>query len=122
MAPELFTASRYHPQLADAWSIAILYACMILKRFPWPAAEESRPAYRQYVNALANPTNGSSVSKNVPSQPWPISEFPRHMRIVLGIMLQVDPKQRPMLDGVPRLLREHALGVIEEAPEEMAIG
>lgn len=108
MAPELFTASHYHPQLADAWSLGIIYACMILGRFPWPIAQESRPAFRSYALGTARTSTGTFTCDS--DEPiWPISTFPTHMQSALAIMLQIDPKQRPMLEGVPRLLREHAL-------------
>ena len=110
MAPELFTSQRYHPQPADAWSLAILYACMVLRRFPWAAAQTSKPAYQRYSNALAADVQKGSAesSKHDSGYPWPVSEFPSHMRMVLGCMLHIDPKQRPILEGVPQLLRECA--------------
>ncbi|KPI34763.1 putative serine/threonine-protein kinase RTK1 [Cyphellophora attinorum] len=97
MAPELFSASHYSPQAADVWSLAILYVCMILQRFPWSAAKEDRPAFNVY--ACASKSSDAA---------WPITECPAHMRKVLSLMLQIGPKQRPMLEGVPVLLRESA--------------
>src|SRR3954462_11388613 len=38
MAPEILLHSPYEPQKADVWSLAIMYCCMILGRFPWKAA------------------------------------------------------------------------------------
>lgn len=36
LAPEVLTNSNsYNPQPVDLWSIAIMYCCMTLKRFPW---------------------------------------------------------------------------------------
>lgn len=36
LAPEVLTSSNsYNPQPVDLWSIAIIYCCMTLKRFPW---------------------------------------------------------------------------------------
>lgn len=95
MAPELFSASHYSPQAADVWSVAILYICMILRRFPWSAAKEDRPAFKKYASA-------SECSDAA----WPITECPAHVRKVLSLMLQLGPRQRPMLEGVPVLLRE----------------
>ncbi|QFZ27374.1 putative serine threonine-kinase [Clavispora lusitaniae] len=36
LAPEVLSSSNsYNPQPVDLWSIAIIYCCMTLKRFPW---------------------------------------------------------------------------------------
>lgn len=36
LAPEVLTSSNsYNPQPVDLWSVAIIYCCMTLKRFPW---------------------------------------------------------------------------------------
>lgn len=36
LAPEVLTSlNSYNPQPVDLWSIAIIYCCMTLKRFPW---------------------------------------------------------------------------------------
>lgn len=43
LAPEVLTSlNSYNPQPVDLWSIAIIYCCMTLKRFPWkiPNAEK----------------------------------------------------------------------------------
>ncbi|ABN64863.2 Hygromycin Resistance Kinase [Scheffersomyces stipitis CBS 6054] len=43
LAPEvLLSPNSYNPQPVDLWSIAIIYCCMTLKRFPWkiPNAEK----------------------------------------------------------------------------------
>lgn len=43
LAPEVLTnLNSYNPQPVDLWSVAIIYCCMTLKRFPWkiPAADK----------------------------------------------------------------------------------
>lgn len=43
LAPEVLTSlTSYNPQPVDLWSIAIIYCCMTLKRFPWkiPSADK----------------------------------------------------------------------------------
>lgn len=38
LAPEVLTStSNYDPRFVDIWSIAIIYCCMTLRRFPWKA-------------------------------------------------------------------------------------
>lgn len=50
LAPEVFEPSNfgYDPRLVDVWSIAIIYCCMILKRFPWKIPKASDPSYKSF--------------------------------------------------------------------------
>jgi serine/threonine protein kinase len=49
LAPEVLTQQRYNPQPVDVWSIAIIYCCMTLKRFPWKAPKQSDPSFKFYA-------------------------------------------------------------------------
>lgn len=51
LAPEVYDNTRYDPQLADIWSIAIIFCCMCLRRFPWKAPRMSDNSYRLFVSA-----------------------------------------------------------------------
>lgn len=35
LAPEVCIFAKYDPRPVDIWSSAIIFACMILKKFPW---------------------------------------------------------------------------------------
>lgn len=51
LAPEVLTNSNlYNPQPVDLWSVAIIYCCMTLKRFPWkiPSPEKDN-SFRLYA-------------------------------------------------------------------------
>ncbi|OBA20754.1 Pkinase-domain-containing protein [Metschnikowia bicuspidata var. bicuspidata NRRL YB-4993] len=51
LAPEVLTSlNSYNPQPVDLWSIAIIYCCMTLKRFPWkiPSPEKDN-SFRLYA-------------------------------------------------------------------------
>lgn len=50
LAPEVYDNSRYDPQPADIWSIAIIFCCMCLRRFPWKAPRLSDNSYRLFVS------------------------------------------------------------------------
>ncbi|MCJ1311825.1 serine/threonine protein kinase [Agyrium rufum] len=56
LAPEVYDLSRYDPQPTDIWSLAIIYACMSLRRFPWKAPRLSDNSYKLFVSA---PTPGT---------------------------------------------------------------
>ncbi|KAF2767149.1 Pkinase-domain-containing protein [Teratosphaeria nubilosa] len=50
LAPEVYDQSRYDPRPADIWSIAIIFCCMTLRRFPWKAPRISDNSYRLFVS------------------------------------------------------------------------
>ncbi|EED77455.1 predicted protein, partial [Postia placenta Mad-698-R] len=35
LAPEVLSEQGYDPRKADVWSVAIIFMCMVLRRFPW---------------------------------------------------------------------------------------
>jgi serine/threonine protein kinase len=47
--------SKYDPQPTDIWSIAIIFCCMSLRRFPWKAPRVSDNSYKLFV---APPNDG----------------------------------------------------------------
>lgn len=49
LAPEVYDHSRYDPRPADIWSIAIIFCCMTLRRFPWKAPRVSDNSYRLFI-------------------------------------------------------------------------
>ncbi|GEQ69745.1 hypothetical protein JCM33374_g3419 [Metschnikowia sp. JCM 33374] len=51
LAPEVLTSSNsYNPQPVDLWSIAIIYCCMTLKRFPWKIPNPDKDnSYKLYA-------------------------------------------------------------------------
>lgn len=49
LAPEVLTSTEnYDPQFVDIWSIAIIYCCMTLRRFPWKAPKQDDPSFSLY--------------------------------------------------------------------------
>lgn len=92
LAPEVYDERKYDPQPADIWSLAIIFCCMSLCRFPWklprmtdnsfklfasapsPAAEQSVQLDEQmasnqtshYDSSAKNITPNSDVSRNLP--------------------------------------------------------
>lgn len=53
MAPEVYDPNTklYDPRASDIWSLAIIFCCMTLKRFPWriPAAGQDK-SYRLFTS------------------------------------------------------------------------
>ncbi|WWD20545.1 hypothetical protein CI109_105021 [Kwoniella shandongensis] len=51
LAPEVLSKESYDPRLTDVWSVAIIFMCMILRRFPWKIPDyKTDMSYRLYVN------------------------------------------------------------------------
>jgi serine/threonine protein kinase len=42
---------KYDPQPTDIWSLAIIFCCMTLRRFPWKAPRVSDNSYKLFVSA-----------------------------------------------------------------------
>ncbi|KAJ4301521.1 Nitrogen permease reactivator protein [Kalmusia sp. IMI 367209] len=64
LAPEVYDLSKYDPQPTDIWSLAIIFCCMTLRRFPWKAPRVSDNSYKLFV---APPNDGPRSITN-PSQ------------------------------------------------------
>ncbi|KAF9005569.1 hypothetical protein BDQ17DRAFT_1240178 [Cyathus striatus] len=52
LAPEVLSNDKYDPRKTDVWSVAIIFLCMILRRFPWKIPDpKTDPSFRSFVNA-----------------------------------------------------------------------
>ncbi|KAG8833527.1 serine/threonine protein kinase [Serendipita sp. 399] len=51
LAPEVLTGRPYDPQKTDVWSIAMIFLCMTLRRFPWKIPDPKTDInFRSFVN------------------------------------------------------------------------
>ena len=50
LAPEVYDHPRYDPQPTDIWSLAIIFACMSLRRFPWKAPRVTDNSYKLFTS------------------------------------------------------------------------
>jgi serine/threonine protein kinase len=51
LAPEVLNKDHYDPRLTDVWSVAIIFMCMVLRRFPWKIPDvKTDMSYKLYVN------------------------------------------------------------------------
>ncbi|KAI1513110.1 Nitrogen permease reactivator protein [Pyrenophora tritici-repentis] len=50
LAPEVYDLAKYDPQPTDIWSLAIMFCCMTLRRFPWKAPRISDNSYKLFVS------------------------------------------------------------------------
>lgn len=57
LAPEVYQEKkRYDPRATDIWSLAIIFCCMTLRRFPWKQPKETDSSYALFI---APPTPGT---------------------------------------------------------------
>ncbi|KAF2458920.1 kinase-like domain-containing protein [Lineolata rhizophorae] len=50
LAPEVYDLPKYDPRPTDIWSLAIIFCCMTLRRFPWKAPRLSDNSYKLFVS------------------------------------------------------------------------
>jgi serine/threonine protein kinase len=52
LAPEVLNGDPYDPRKTDVWSVAIIFLCMVLRRFPWKIPDpKTDPSFRAFVHA-----------------------------------------------------------------------
>lgn len=60
LAPEVYDERKYDPQAVDIWSLAIIYCCMTLRRFPWKVPRLSDSSFKLFA---ADPSPGHDPKK-----------------------------------------------------------
>lgn len=60
LAPEVYDERKYDPTAVDIWSLAIIFCCMTLRRFPWKAPRMTDNSYKLFA---AEPTPGHDPNK-----------------------------------------------------------
>lgn len=114
LSPEVFEPSNfgYDPRTADIWSIAVIFCCMILKRFPWKIPKASDPSYRSFANIdennnkLSEQMNENFDNLKISNNKHPkgpdrlLRLLPTESRSLIKNMLEIDPKKRYLIDDV----------------------
>lgn len=62
LAPEVYDERKYDPTAVDIWSLAIIYCCMTLRRFPWKVPRATDNSFRLFAS---DPTPGHDPKKLV---------------------------------------------------------
>lgn len=73
LAPEVYDEKKYDPRPTDIWSLAIIFCCMTLRRFPWKQPRVSDNSYRLFVSP---PTPGTPVPDAEPRRHRPTRSNP----------------------------------------------
>ncbi|KAI7860662.1 kinase-like domain-containing protein [Circinella umbellata] len=89
IAPEQFTQREYDARKADVWSCAVIYICMIIRRFPWRIAVPNKDgAFKNFINP-----SGKGAAKL-------LGLLPRESRSLIGQMLDPEPRLRSLICDV----------------------
>lgn len=68
LAPEVYDERKYDPQPADIWSLAIIFCCMSLRRFPWKMPRMTDNSYKLFASPPSPGTDIRRSSEPVPSK------------------------------------------------------
>ncbi|EWC45444.1 hypothetical protein DRE_00843 [Drechslerella stenobrocha 248] len=66
LAPEVCNELKYDPQPADIWSLAIIFCCMSLRRFPWKAPRLSDNSFKLFCAAPTPEAERESAASGMP--------------------------------------------------------
>ncbi|KAK9469450.1 kinase-like domain-containing protein [Lipomyces arxii] len=113
LAPEVCSELKYDPQPADVWSIAIIFCCMLLRRFPWKAPRKSDNSFRLFSSEPYDPDHPEVPSKPAGTNPdgttpqpvirgpWRLLRLlPHETRPIVGRMLTLNPEKRATLKEI----------------------
>ena len=84
LAPEVLSDETYDPRKTDVWSVAIIFMCMTLRRFPWTIPDpKADPSFKAFVAAhpdlAAKPRTRSPSPKKAPAPAVGTLEVPELM-------------------------------------------
>lgn len=66
LAPEVYDERKYDPQAVDIWSLAIIFCCMSLRRFPWKVPRMTDNSFKLFA---ADPTPGHDPKRLILPSP-----------------------------------------------------
>lgn len=61
LAPEVYDHPKYDPQPADIWSLAIIFACMSLRRFPWKMPRLTDNSFKLFISPPSAGTPSTEI-------------------------------------------------------------
>lgn len=101
LAPEVVTHLVYDPRPADIWSAAIVFCCMLMRKFPWKAPRQSDNSFKQFAAGMepAKSPNPTPVTTTTPSGSM-LTIVPGSSAPKLGL-----PSPGSAMSGPSRLLR-----------------
>ncbi|KAH3680599.1 hypothetical protein WICPIJ_008219 [Wickerhamomyces pijperi] len=100
LAPEILLEKYYDPRPVDVWSIAIMFCCMVLRRFPWKAPKQTDNSFKLFSTVPEiNPENPEHKSRS--KGPYRLMRLlPHASRPIIAEMLQLDPLKRASMEDI----------------------
>lgn len=123
LAPEVYDERKYDPQAVDIWSLAIIFCCMSLRRFPWKVPRLSDNSYKLFAaeptpghdpKSLIPPSRSTNDLSNIPQRDIFVEENMKHQRpkstevstpVTTGGTDARDQEKKEVIKGPWRLLR-----------------
>ncbi|CCD25657.1 serine/threonine protein kinase NPR1 NDAI_0F03390 [Naumovozyma dairenensis CBS 421] len=96
LAPEVCIFTKYDPRPVDIWSSAIIFACMILKKFPWKIPKLRDNSFKLFCSGRDCDSLSALVTRapNPPSYDTSMTEIPEeniplliHNRIRMPLLI-----------------------------------
>lgn len=100
LAPEVLVERYYDPRPLDIWSVAIMFCCMTLRRFPWKAPKQTDNSFKLFsLKPEPNPDNPEHKSRS--KGPYRLMRLlPHASRPIIGKMLELNPSERATMDDI----------------------
>lgn len=73
LAPEVYDEKKYDPQPTDIWSLAIIFCCMSLRRFPWKMPRMTDNSYKLFASS-PSPGAESHDGEHTPAAVAPVAK------------------------------------------------
>lgn len=73
LAPEVYDEKKYDPRGTDIWSLAIIFCCMTLRRFPWKQPKMSDNSFKLFCSPPTPGTPATDIEIRDISRPRPRS-------------------------------------------------
>lgn len=67
LAPEVVTNLVYDPRPADIWSAAIVFCCMLMRKFPWKSPRQSDNSFKQFSAGMEKPASTTKSTTSTTS-------------------------------------------------------
>lgn len=94
LAPEVLIERYYDPRPLDIWSIAIMFCCMSLRRFPWKAPKSSDNSFKLFCTKPEEGANGEITKSKTKGPHRLLRLLPHASRELINGMLELDPQKR----------------------------
>lgn len=66
LSPETLVFAKYDPRPVDIWSAAMIYCCMVLKKFPWKIPKLSDQSFKLFCSGRESDSLSALLTKTPP--------------------------------------------------------